>query len=423
MASHTRRVTTPVYLLLAAVCTLALLAPGRAAAQNWYVQGGAPPGGDGSLALPFSTLAEVENASQANDLILVFPSAVVLDGGITLKDGQYLVGACLPDGSGGSPLTCSHERARITNAAGDGITLANDNLVTNLHVENPLGHGMVGDGVAGAIIINNLVSGWNQGLAQGRGIRFSAFGAAAAINVLVGNFIVQGAGVGIELDAQGTSYTLLFLEDNLISDLNVAEDPAAGPNHGLLAVSNDTATIDLIVNTSLIDNIGLASDGLTTAALDNSRINFIVRGLVARNSLGLGGQFSNGLETFTGPDAVTFFRMDYSDIIDSASSGFVVWNHSGKPAADIIDLGGGVFGSEGQNRIFNNGSGQTLPILLHSNVSIGDGDVVAQNNWWGTPAGLDPNCPIPAPAGSSCSRLFLDSSLLAEPFLLADPRP
>lgn len=410
------------FLLLAAAGALTLLVPIHAHAQNWYVKADALPGGNGSPEFPFSTLAEVESNAQENDIILVIPSALALDGGITLKDGQILLGTCLPDGSGGSPFSCTFDRARITNSTGDGVTLGNNNLVSNLHVENPLRHGILGDGVTGAVVVNNLITGWNRELTQGRAIKLVSRGASATASLLVRNVIVQGPGVGIDLAALETSYAFLFVDGNWISDLNVAEDPRAGPNHGILAVSFDAATIDLVANNNLIDNIGLGSDGLTTAALDSSRINCIVRGLVFRNTLSLGGVFSNGLETFTGPGATTFFRMDYSDIIDSASSGFVVWNLSGKPASDLIDLGGGALGSEGQNRIFNNGL-ETIPILVQTNVSIGDGDVVAKNNWWGTPAGLDAECPVPASEGSSCSRLFLDSTLLAEPFLFADPRP
>ena len=95
------------------------------------------------------------------------------------------------------------------------------------------------------------------------------------------------------------------------------------------------------------------------------------------------------------------------------------FNAFGNPGFDIIDLGGGALGSVGQNRIFDNdlfsGDAKNLGVL--------NADVVAELNWWGTPAGLQLDCDFPAPEGSSCADLAGASTLDFDPFLTEDPRP
>src|SRR4051812_48132409 len=76
---------------------LAILAPfcvcaAPAHAATLHVRAGAPPGGTGTTAAPFATLAAVEAASAPGDTIVVDPAAQALDGGIALKPGQRLEG-------------------------------------------------------------------------------------------------------------------------------------------------------------------------------------------------------------------------------------------------------------------------------------------------------------------------------------------
>jgi hypothetical protein len=58
-----------------------------------YVDAAAHATGDGSRNAPFASLAEVETASAAGDVIVLMPSAAPYRGGIALKDGQTLAGA------------------------------------------------------------------------------------------------------------------------------------------------------------------------------------------------------------------------------------------------------------------------------------------------------------------------------------------
>ena len=55
-----------------------------------YIQGGAAPGGDGSSRRPWNSLAQAEAGSWIE--LKVLPSTTVIVGGLTMKDGQVIVG-------------------------------------------------------------------------------------------------------------------------------------------------------------------------------------------------------------------------------------------------------------------------------------------------------------------------------------------
>ena len=92
-------------------------------AVTWYVKSGAPAAvATGDKNKPFASLADAEAVSGPGDAIMVLhvPADVAaLDGGITLKDCQELLG------NGPSVTTASPEAARskITNSAGDAVAV------------------------------------------------------------------------------------------------------------------------------------------------------------------------------------------------------------------------------------------------------------------------------------------------------------
>jgi hypothetical protein len=71
-----------------------------------------------------------------------------------------------------------------------------------------------------------------------------------------------------------------------------------------------------------------------------------------------------------------------------------------------VDFGGGVLGSIGQNRIFDNGGREVR-------VDLDNGILKAENNWWGVATGL------------SASEVQRDgsSNIDADPFWAVDPNP
>ena len=101
----------------------------------FYVSPVAAPDGDGSRHAPFRTLAAAQAASEAGDTIHLLHSDQVLDGAITLKPGQKLLGLA----SDGTPATDPVERVRLTSTAelpeGTVVTLGGDNEIAGVHFE------------------------------------------------------------------------------------------------------------------------------------------------------------------------------------------------------------------------------------------------------------------------------------------------
>ena len=113
----------------------------------FYVSPVAAPDGDGSRQAPFRTLAAAQAASAAGDTIHLLHSDQVLDGAITLKPGQKLLGLA----SDGTPATDPVERVRLTSTAelpeGTVVTLGGDNEIAGVHFEEMVGHAIAGHGV------------------------------------------------------------------------------------------------------------------------------------------------------------------------------------------------------------------------------------------------------------------------------------
>ncbi len=83
------------------------------------------------------------------------------------------------------------------------------------------------------------------------------------------------------------------------------------------------------------------------------------------------------------PPATHDLKVSNSTIINNGTRA-ILFGDAGVGGTYRVDLGGGALGSEGNNRIF--GHPQMALIL-------GGIDVVARNNWWGSPAGLDTSSP------------------------------
>lgn len=132
-----------------------------------HVDSTVAPGGDGSVATPYDTLAAVEAAAQPDDIIHLKRDSVFVGESITLQNGQQLLGesdlpdgnfldtqfgtAALPSGLGGT------NPAQISTAPGlAAITLAGDTTVINTVILAPVNNGILGNGFAGDVTLENL---------------------------------------------------------------------------------------------------------------------------------------------------------------------------------------------------------------------------------------------------------------------------
>ncbi len=151
------------------------------AGMIWFINNNAASAGDGRLSNPFNTLAlfnaindGVDSGNNrhpaANDNIFIYESATSYLGGITLLNGQKLIGQDAtaelnvitglnpPVGSPAAapafPLMNSGNATKttITNAAGNGIALKNDNIIRGLTVNTTTGAGILGSSITNATV-------------------------------------------------------------------------------------------------------------------------------------------------------------------------------------------------------------------------------------------------------------------------------
>ncbi len=144
--------------------TLALLAPTLAQADKScpkeevvkYVKANASPYGDGTKKNPFATLAAA--ALVTWDVLIVLPSLTALDGGITLKPGQQIIGSCNPTDFTGSTI-----QSIITNSNGVGVTATGDNVIKNIYFKDTKSSAINYDSSTNLIVQDCLITGHNQG--------------------------------------------------------------------------------------------------------------------------------------------------------------------------------------------------------------------------------------------------------------------
>ncbi len=134
----------------------------------WFVDNSAGAQGDGRLNSPFNSLdgAGGYNATAADDpgdTIFIYTGSGPYGGGITLQNGQVLVGqganqsietisgVSLPAFSNSLPAT-SGGKPTIENSGGDGITLAANNLVRGLNVGDTGGTGVIDGGSSAGVL-------------------------------------------------------------------------------------------------------------------------------------------------------------------------------------------------------------------------------------------------------------------------------
>lgn len=292
--------------------------------EIWWVKNDAPAGGGGTSTDPFDTLAEAETAAGAGDTIFVFAgdgTTTGQNGGITLDNAnQRLVGEAIdvtvPDTVNGvvGPTvfdSATNTRPNITNAGGDGVTLANvdgvevrglniDGTGDGIQIDNSGGPNTItiddvtiggltpvtGNGINSNITGGTLSVTINQATAiraGGTGILLDGT-PAMGFNILgfAGNS-VDGATVGDGIDitlatfdaTAGGAFDVVSFGD---TDIGSAGDPVGGDGIELNGVTGDISFTDLDITTATgrgieINNAGGAA--FSAAAGTGFRTTFV----------------------------------------------------------------------------------------------------------------------------------------------------
>lgn len=132
-------------------------APVNVNGRVWFARDTAPSGGDGRQDTPFNTVATLQNASAAGDFLYLYRGSGVINGALTMKNNQSLIGegsSLLVNGSrifSGGP-----QPSALTNPAGVGLTLASGNKVQGVNITGTTG-GVVGAGVGQLTLMADAV--------------------------------------------------------------------------------------------------------------------------------------------------------------------------------------------------------------------------------------------------------------------------
>jgi hypothetical protein len=231
-------------------------------AATIYVSATATDKGDGSQKHPFSSLKEVEAASEPGDTIIVVPSPIgvpPLDGGIALKSGQRLIGG------GPRSLTRTEGAAapRISNTSGqhlsgDAVRLADNTEVQNLTILNTFRGAIYGSDVLAAKVHDNDISAMNTSCTDGlliyssskervalknawAAIMVDADGGTASVSIR-NNYVHDGeCGDGIDIRASGSAIVMAHVDRNQVTRLE--QGPSVGSVLAIGMQTRDSATL------------------------------------------------------------------------------------------------------------------------------------------------------------------------------------
>ena len=196
------------------------------AGMIWFIDDSAAAGGDGRLTSPFNSIAAFDGgaADQQNDNIFLYSGGYT--GGLALQSGQGLVGqgatASLSAVTGLTPPSYSDPLPSTGGAnpvvgGPSGITVATNNLIRGITIENTAGTGISGTNFGTLAVADTTINAGSQALDLDSGQLNATFqsissdgSAAAAVrlaNIAVGSTFSGGAttignrgATGIELD-------------------------------------------------------------------------------------------------------------------------------------------------------------------------------------------------------------------------------
>jgi parallel beta-helix repeat protein len=207
----------------------------------------------GTYESPFSTLAAAESASQANDLIYVYPgdlTSMGLSSGVTLKNGQQLLGATINQalittaGQITLPAQASgNNPPLLSNGVGAVVTLGNNNVVSGFYIQNTAGAGILASGSSNATLIQNYVQGNSTTY---NGIELD--NVTGTVSVSSNTIMYQAACVNIDNTSSISNASYLFTNNTLHSEdgnygFNIAY--TEGSNNYFLSSNNNLYACDL----------------------------------------------------------------------------------------------------------------------------------------------------------------------------------
>ncbi|MEA2371954.1 MAG: hypothetical protein QOH12_2348 [Solirubrobacteraceae bacterium] len=239
----------------------------------WYVNGNATTNGDGRSSSPFNTLAAfgAGRPDASGDIIFVYRrTAGPYPGGITLLATEVLIGQSLGLQNGADVLVpASGANPQITNAAGDGIDVANFDAVGGIDVVNASAAGVAGTGNINNVTVDAAAPGAITG-SGGAGFSLTSGNGSVSVGASISGS--TGPAVSIAGRTGGTVALSGAISGNAISltsnggttiNFTGALTISSGAGTAFLASNGGTVTATANTNT-LTSTTGRALDVVST---------------------------------------------------------------------------------------------------------------------------------------------------------------
>ena len=315
----------------------------------YYVQAGAPAGGDGSRARPFASLTLVQEVAGPGATIYLLPSErdELLDGGISLRARQKLIGL----GPEGVDAAVESPLVKLTNSTDhlDGVIvqLSASNEVSGIRFVKLRNHGIMGIGgdLAGTWIHHNSFVDAKGAQAVFWAVRLqSESGTVTGVKV-TDNQVRDGEWMGgVQIITQGETRGFYRLERNEFSDLG-------GRAYHLW--SQGSSYLEAEIEDSKADNIGVGdknSDSILPHLWNRSEQKVVIRNYRYRNTKQVGSRSNCAMEAFitgapfAGPESycngckLTLHILD-SVFEDSVTDGIQLTNYGSNSVFDVVIRG------------------------------------------------------------------------------------
>jgi VCBS repeat-containing protein len=332
----------------------------------WYVDN-ADGAGDGRSTSSFNSLSSLQGAGDpdaANETIFVFEGAGPYGGGLILEDGQRLLGqpaglvissqTLFPAGTGARPA--------VTNAAGDGLTLANGNVVESIAVDGAAQNGVSGANIAGFSLLDLSIAGnGDSAAALESGIRIDGLTGTAAIT----DTEVSGSAFdNVSISAAAGSASLA------VSGSTFRDNNATSGGHGLRLSAGGSASVSATIDGSTFRRNHVTGVSAVTAAAGNLTMTVD------------GGTFDTN---FVGIDVTHASSGSLIATIDGNSFSTTATNGGAPINLFLSSAAGSAAGSAlraivSDNTVTNNGSGSAPGIWYHTGTSAGHARLLISGN-------------------------------------------
>lgn len=256
----------------------------------WYVRNNAAAGGTGRSNAPFNTLLAAQTASAINDYIYIHTgdgTNTNQNAGITLKNGQRLIGQGVALVVGSFTLNPAGTRPIIGHTAGSAVTLAQNNTVRGLNSGNTTSAAILGSDFGTLTLDNVSITTTNAALSLITGTVNSTFTTITS----------SGGGANINLVAVGGTVNLGTgaLSGATAQNLRINQGGATVSYAGTLTAGNNTRPVEITNKTG--GSVTL-SGLISTAAATTSN------GIFLNNNAGGGTYaFTGGVQLTTGSNS------------------------------------------------------------------------------------------------------------------------